>query len=198
MSKRSNWDIHYNNRIRIFTTFIGLKGNFVLNKNIKNFIFKNSNGFNKILEIGAGSGRLSALVSKYFNQCDLIDKSSSALKLAAIISKKSRPIIIDIFDYSENEKYDVVVSVGLVEHFEKNKMQKLIEKHLKLAKQNGCVIIVVPAYSADREMLVKTPSMNKKYGFQDAKAEFKVEGYFIKRNISFDKIRRIKRNYDTR
>lgn len=174
MVQESNWDKHYKKSFRIIASIFGVKGNFVLNSTIADYILKYSKKYNKFLEIGAGSGRLTNILSKKFRSCTVLDKSAYAIKLTKKICKDCKFIHDDVFNYKKRTYYDAVASVGLVEHFNQKKMEKLILKHVSFASNNGSIFICVPSYSKARETLVKTPQMRRKYGYQDPRAEFKI------------------------
>jgi len=88
MLNESTWDRHNKNSFRIITSLLGIKGNFVLNSDISRYILKYSSNFDNFLEIGAGSGRLTKILSKKFKSCVILDKSEYAIKLAQKICKK--------------------------------------------------------------------------------------------------------------
>lgn len=50
----------------------------------------------------------------------------------------------DFQNFESNEKYDVVCSFGFIEHF--NNYQEIIEKHVKLVKPGGILIITCPNF----------------------------------------------------
>lgn len=188
MNKLNNWDKYYKKIAFSFGTILGLKGNVVLNGVVANYIIKNSIIFNNSLEIGSGGGRLSKILSNYFDQCFILDKSKYAINLAHKTCPKCKTFNIDIFNFTEKLRLDVVVSIGLVEHFNKRDMETLVLKHIELAKSKGNIFICVPSYSKKREYLVKTPDMIKKFGFQDPKAEFKISSFLNTNNIFYKKI----------
>ena len=102
-----------------------------------------------IIELGCGgSSYLPYLVKKYNNlQIFGIDNSLRGCKLAVIgIDGGLSSVNIvcgDIFQCPlTSEKFDIVFSVGLIEHF--NDPCKVIEKHVDLLKPGGLLICVVP------------------------------------------------------
>lgn len=50
----------------------------------------------------------------------------------------------DLLDYSHKNKYDIVFSAGLIEHFRADKLESIISKHLEIVNHGGYVIISVP------------------------------------------------------
>lgn len=188
MSNGSNWDRHYKKPFRVITSLLGLKGNFVLNSTISDYILKYSNKYDNFLEIGAGSGRLTKILSKKFRYCTILDKSEYAIKLAQKICKKCAFKHEDIVNYKKDSYYDAAASVGLIEHFSQDEMEKLLLKSISLVRNDGRLFICVPSYSKEREILVNTPKMIKKYGYQDPKAEFKISKFLDTKSISYTKL----------
>lgn len=188
MKSKNNWDHHYQKLPRKLLSKLGLKGLLFLNREVEKFITKNSNKFGSFIEIGVGGGLLSKLMSKKFIECFILDKSEIALKVASRRAKKSTPILCDIFMYQEKEKYDAVASLGLVEHFNDVEMERLVFIHLEIANPDGCVFILVPAHSKQRENEVELPRMVEKYGFQDAFAEYKIDDFLKSENVPYKKI----------
>ena len=184
----SNWDKHYKNHIRRILLRLGLKGNILLNHEVAKFIIKKTQGFDSFIEIGAGGGLLTKLMTKKFKECVVLDKSKSALKVSSSRAKKSTSILCDIFEFYANEKFDAVASLGLAEHFKDEDMERLIFIHIEIAKPDGCVFLLVPAYNKRREKVVVIPSMKRKYGYQDAFAEYKIENFLKRKNIAYEKI----------
>lgn len=106
----------------------------------------------KIIELGSGSGAITRkILIKYPNSgAILIDYSTEALEY----SKKNTEIELinrikfinaDVINYNSNNKYDLVHSGGLIEHFSGDLQDKIIQKHLDLCAENGFIIIMVPA-----------------------------------------------------
>ena len=50
----------------------------------------------------------------------------------------------DLIQWKTKEKYDLVFSVGLIEHFPKEKTDALIRKHFEMTKPGGYIILFFP------------------------------------------------------
>lgn len=181
----NNWDNHYKSKWRVWLTRLGLKGNLVLNRHIAKHISNECIHTNSYIEIGAGSGVLAALLKKKFKKIVLLDKSPAALSLASRIADTAETKIADIFEFNTNEKFDAVVSIGLAEHFSIEQMHHLVQIHIDLLAPQGKAFICVPSYSPLREQLIRTPAMIKKYGYQDAKAQYIIEEYLTNKRYAF-------------
>lgn len=127
------WEIHHNRVFNIYKKF--------LNKvKIKN---------PKIIELGCGSGELTArIIKKYGGFATLVDNSKEALFLASNKFKKygikAKILKKNLFKFNPKEKFDIVHSEGLLEHFLDKKQRKIIEVHKKCVNKEGFIIITVP------------------------------------------------------
>jgi len=101
----------------------------------------------KILEVGAGCGGDSVFLAKKEAICTVLDISPEAIKVAQKIAKtekvKITGIVADCQQIPEkNNFYDLVFSVGLVEHF--RDPLPIIKEQLRVLKKDGFLIIDVP------------------------------------------------------
>jgi len=103
----------------------------------------------KFIELGCGASSFLPYLAKKYNNLQLfgIDKSPIGCKLAAIKDIDWIPsaniICGDILKSPiKSEKFDIVFSFGLIEHFDNPKM--VLEKHLSLLKPGGLLICIVP------------------------------------------------------
>jgi len=101
------------------------------------------------LDAGCGSG----FFSKYF--CDLgldtvsLDYSEKALELTQGLTKGRSKLIKadllnDLLDKKINERFDLIFSDGLLEHFTLPEQNKIIEKLKSILLTNGYIITFVP------------------------------------------------------
>ena len=97
-----NWDTHYSGFLRIFGTKLGLKGNLFLNGLVAEIILAKTKNMNCFLEIGAGSGNLSRILSAKFKEGTVLDKSFSALELSSKRAPQCTTIKSDIFLFKSN------------------------------------------------------------------------------------------------
>ena len=107
----------------------------------------------KTLELGSGSGKNSlALAKKYGCSATLVDNCRAALDLGKKNfedeSIPARFLLKDIFRLNEKEKYDLVFSDGLIEHFSGKRRRYAFKKHVDAAKKGGYIMIFVPKSNA--------------------------------------------------
>ena len=109
---------------------------------------KKFNGGKKVLEVGAGRGSLSAFFSQNGFNTTLLDSSKEILKIAKTIFKRNQLNAEYILGDAnamefENETFDIVFSVGLLEHFDD--VSKPISEQLRVLSKGGIWIgYIVP------------------------------------------------------
>lgn len=107
---------------------------------------KQIENIDSVIEVGAGSAAFSiALYNKYNNlKLSAIDVSPVATKYGKIIAKDLdvplEYITCDLFDFSGN--YDLVLSLGVIEHFTPEEMDRFIDKCKELS--NKYILIAIP------------------------------------------------------
>ncbi len=129
----------------------------------------NFNGLNTI-EIGCGTGQLSLLLSQLAKRVTLLDYTENSLKIAKKLFSfyninNCSFIQKDLFDFYDMEKYDVVLSSGLVEHFEGKKLLMCLNVHKYCAKKNGYVVIIAPSDRWFNKKRCNNPDNIKLFGY---------------------------------
>jgi len=142
--KDTNWDKYLGSSIFPRGVFQGYK-KFV--HQIKKDWPKNGA---RILELGSGSGKISFWLSKKLpiSEIVLVDFNERLLKNSRkFFSDKNirvRFIKEDIRVLDLKEKFDLVHSAGVLEHFLPKDQKKIIEVHKRHLKKNGWVISYTP------------------------------------------------------
>jgi 2-polyprenyl-3-methyl-5-hydroxy-6-metoxy-1,4-benzoquinol methylase len=98
-------------------------------------------------ELGCGTSSLLFQIADYGVNCVGIDYSEQAIKSSEQYKNKHnyhnvKFVRDDCRDLKIKERFDVVWSQGLLEHFEEP--AAIIKQHMKIAKKNGVVIISMP------------------------------------------------------
>ena len=99
----------------------------------------------KILDMGAGTGLLSAFLMERYPDASftLIDISEKMLDIAKDRFRGNsnvKYIVADYSKYSFVEDYDIVVSALSIHHLEDEEKKKIYKKSYSLLKQNGIII----------------------------------------------------------
>jgi 2-polyprenyl-3-methyl-5-hydroxy-6-metoxy-1,4-benzoquinol methylase len=100
-----------------------------------------------LLEIGSGIGITSLFFGYKGANVTLLDKSREVKNLAKEYWSNyasHRFIIEDLFNFKTKNKYDLVTSFGLCEHFIGKQRKEVLEKHIQFLKNKGVAIISVP------------------------------------------------------
>src|ERR1035437_1393523 len=108
-------------------------------------IFKNLDKNSRILEIGPGSAFFTQylLVNGFNNieMCEIDDQNAEELNI--FFDKRLRVINKDAVDYLSNteEKYDIIVSMQVIEHFDHENVKRFINAMATGLKENGTLVI---------------------------------------------------------
>jgi 2-polyprenyl-3-methyl-5-hydroxy-6-metoxy-1,4-benzoquinol methylase len=131
--------------------YYGIEEYLAINKRLdrlfKRFLDK---GDKKILEIGCARAKKLIYFAKEFGyEVYGIDYSEKGAAIAQenlrIAGMRGTILCEDVFQTSfEEESFDIVYSMGLVEHFENP--AEIIDKHIKLLKRGGRLIITIPNF----------------------------------------------------
>lgn len=153
LANKAFWNNYWKNSL--------FKNNYVIDqeKDIFNFIskiiqnYRKSNFINnkiplKILEIGGARGNILKKLY-HFSNCKIASLDFSRIGnkfLSSSLAKENikpyKIITADLFSYKARREYNIVYSLGLVEHF--SELDVVIKLHLKFLKINGVLIIGFP------------------------------------------------------
>jgi len=140
----------------------------------------------RVLELGCGTGRLSYLALKAgAKNITLVDSSLKAVALARGLFATEEPqqcsiIQSDIFEYEANERYDLVFSSGLIEHFQGADRARIVKKHLDMSL--GDCLIIHPSDTLYASVFNRLPQAIKLYGFQQSFSENEISRYLMDDN----------------
>jgi len=128
-----------------------------------------------ILDVGTGTGQYCIELALRGAKCMGIDKDPESIKLAnRIVSdyRMSNCVFreIDLFDFKKYEPkddhYDIVFSMGLLEHFDDSQIVKMLKE---MSRLGSYVIVGIPYGGSDAYKLSKLYSQKKgtwEYGFE--------------------------------
>jgi len=148
----TNWDEYYGH-----TAFTAYYSRFFMRSVLRHLIKRHilSRGLNRdfsILEIGGGNSCVFKMIAELVHpeRYGVLDKNEKSLQL---LQRKTRgfflkPEIIsgDILKMDETfrEQFDLVFSIGLIEHFSEDDTQKAVQHHLDCVKPGGFLILFFP------------------------------------------------------
>lgn len=186
--KRNNWDNLWASKLNRFLIKIGLKGNVVLNYALKTEVLKRKPKRESMIELGAGSGKLSALLAKYFKKSLVTDVSWDSLEVSKILIRAPDCSFqrFDILKDQLGEKFDLVLSVCLLDNFSGRNLELALKKHFQLAKKSALVLVVVVSENLARMRREKNRGYLQKYGRLNHRAEVKIKDYLEEKNYRYE------------
>lgn len=134
-----------------------------------------------VVELGSGTGRLSYLMLKAgASKVTLVDSSQKARELSKALFAKEDPRKYEIIDseiltYSPPEKFDIVFSSGVIEHFKNQNRFDIIAKHWDVTKSD--CLIIHPTDTIYAACFNKFPLAIKLYGYQKCFSPREMDGY---------------------
>lgn len=107
----------------------------------------------KIIELGCGTGYNTLQITKLFpvDKVTLVDFNPNVLNAAerrlSHLKCEKEFLLQDLFNLDLSERYDIVHSQGLLEHYTPEEKRKLIGLHKDLLTVGGVTVILVPTPS---------------------------------------------------
>lgn len=103
----------------------------------------------KVIDVGCGHGLGSVFLSKYANEIIGVDLDKDLLESNISNYKKIKNLQFKEFDLlkpskSFVNKFDVVVSMDVIEHFKKENLGTVVDSYYNLLNSNGFAIIGTP------------------------------------------------------
>ena len=103
----------------------------------------------KVIDVGCGHGLGSVFLSKYANEIIGVDLDKDLVETNNSNYKKIKNLQFKEFDLlkpskSFVNKFDVVVSMDVIEHFKKNKLGTVVDSYYNLLNSDGFAIIGTP------------------------------------------------------
>ncbi|MDR1121981.1 MAG: class I SAM-dependent methyltransferase [Dysgonamonadaceae bacterium] len=108
------------------------------------------------LEIGVFPGIYTAVFGKLGHEINGIDLTARVTELNQVFRSKGMNVgeflQKDFFEFKPDKKYDIVFSLGFIEHFTDYK--SVIAKHCELVGDNGIILIAVPNFRGKLQYLL--------------------------------------------
>ena len=122
-------------------------------------------GKKKILEVGVGTGYFTELLAK-MGDLDGIDTSEEMLK---VLRRKIKDINLkksNILSMKLNKKYDVIVSIRVISHFNRDEVLQALRKLSDHLNPGGSIILNLENPSMLRKTLRKITNWGSTYTYQ--------------------------------
>jgi 2-polyprenyl-3-methyl-5-hydroxy-6-metoxy-1,4-benzoquinol methylase len=109
------------------------------------FVAKMFDGFDTVLEVGAGDGFKSPIVKQFCKKLTISDiEIKNKIDFDQITFTKTKYIIHNFIKHSLKQKFDGIYSLDVLEHIEKKYEKKFIKNICNSLKKNGTLIIGMP------------------------------------------------------
>lgn len=154
--------------------------------NFQKMIFNkaSNNIYGEVLEVGAGTGNFSKLISKQCNNLDIIEVKKKSVEFLKKKLSKLKNIKIykkDLFSLNKKKKYDSIVMFDVLEHIKED--ERVIKKLTSILKKNGKLVVKVPAFNflySKYDRLIGHYKRYKKIDFlkMQNKLNFEIEDMF--------------------
>ncbi|MFC1710994.1 class I SAM-dependent methyltransferase [Patescibacteria group bacterium] len=170
--KVTNWNSYDNNdpeNILVRKLFLDVVFN-AYKKLLKEIDFKTPVS---ILELGSGTGYTTLQIAKKIptKKITIVDNNQTMLNIAKKTLKpvqcKKEFINKDLFKLKLKEKFDLVHSAGLVEHFGGEKKKQIFKLHAQLTKPKGYCIIYAPTPTISYRVIRKIYELLRTWQFTD-------------------------------
>ncbi|WP_342330230.1 methyltransferase domain-containing protein [Pedobacter sp. FW305-3-2-15-E-R2A2] len=138
---------------------VNIPSNYLFYKELGEII--NKQGVKTAIELGGFPGYYAVFLKKYFKlDVTLLDyfvhqPVTNALLEANQLKEADIHIIeTDLFNYQPEQQFDLVLSCGLIEHF--NDTADIINRHIAFVKPGGTLLITLPNFKALNGWFQKT------------------------------------------
>lgn len=125
--------------------------NYLFHRQLAEIVKKN--GVKTAIELGGFPGYYAVFLKKYLKiDVTLLDYfvhlpiTEALLRTNGLANDAIEIIETDLFKYSSAEQYDLVLSCGLIEHF--NDTTDIINRHIAFVKRGGTLFITLPNFRA--------------------------------------------------
>lgn len=138
---------------------VNIPTNYLFHDQLANII--GQQGVKTAIELGGFPGYYAVFLKKYFNlDVTLLDYfvhppvTRSLLEANQLKESDIHIIETDLFNYQPEQQFDLVLSCGLIEHF--NDTTDIINRHIAFVKPGGTLFITLPNFKALNGWLQKS------------------------------------------
>ena len=130
---------------------VSIPANYLFHQQLQNIITKNK--VKTAIELGGFPGYYAVFLRKYFKlDVTLLDYfvhppiTRELLKSNGLQETDIHIVETDLFNYTPEQQYDLVLSCGLIEHF--HDTADIISRHIAFVKPGGTLFITLPNFKA--------------------------------------------------
>lgn len=176
----TNWNYYYKREKSIFSILAqAIQRKYI----ISGFDRINQHGCFRVVELGGANSCLFETIYKIFmcREYKVIDISDIGLAKFKSLYKKNRDCTIrtemrDLLKPSEiDEEFDLACSLGLIEHFDSEGTEKIIESHFRYTKSGGYVLITFPTPTLQYRCVRRAMELMHVWQFWDERPLLNVE-----------------------
>jgi len=138
---------------------VNIPANYLFHKELAKII--DTQNVKTAIELGGFPGYYAIFLKKYFKlDVTLLDYfvhqpvTNALLQVNGLIQRDIHIIETDLFNHQELKQYDLVLSCGLIEHF--NDTADIIQRHIDFVKPGGTLFITLPNFKAMNGWFQKT------------------------------------------
>lgn len=146
LSEKSNWNYQ-----KFDTTLAEIENYRAENEWVRKARSLIPSGSLSYLELGCSPGFCSATISQGMDWdisgIDFSESEAVFLRTLKLIDKNARYFQGDIFNYQLHQKFDLVASYGLIEHFSDGELEEILKIHDQYLKHGGYLMIELPNFT---------------------------------------------------
>lgn len=145
----------------------------------------------RILDVGAGTGRVTKLLLKKGYQVSALDSSEEMVKkLGGIKNKKLSVYLGSAFSFAfPKETYDGITALRFFDHFDKNDFKSILKEFKRVLKKGGIAVFGINNRFSLESILPtvfsKAKPLNFYYSEKELEKIFSAMGWVTKRKFKF-------------
>jgi len=146
---QEDWNIYWSNQNKttsqVYDKFADFYRNNIIRPALNYFIFKHFSRKSEILHAGCGSGKVDTDIVDLY-KVTALDISYTALQIYESVNpKKAKLIQASIFETPfENESFDGIYNLGVMEHFNENEIQDILLEFKRILKPGRKIVLFIP------------------------------------------------------